>query len=333
MMRLYVILALALSGLFLISSCDNSLNLVEKGENVPIVYSLLSSSSDQQYIRVEQGFIDALKPAQEIAQIEDSVYYNSDVTVKLINLNTNNTFELEKTNASDIGFNREEGFFPTDPNYIYLHSGTEDDFKPGDKVRFELDRGEDFNVVFTEIDLLDTLLITKPLTTQEVSIPDLADFTIKWVLSGDILPDAYTINLIIHYEEANQEDDEPEFEPKMVKWKFADVRDERFAGVPGKEFFQFLETELEEDPKYVRTFEWFDVELIYTGQEVKKYNDFLNANTGITSSQPLPPYTNLSEGLGLVGERNTQYVRRVYLKAASLDSLSNGRYTKDLGFL
>ncbi len=332
MTRLYIYISIALSVLILMS-CDNSLNLVEKGENVPIVYSLLSSSDEDQYVRVEQGFIDALKPAQEIAQIEDSVYYDDNVVVKLINLNTNSVFELTKTEASELGFQREEGFFPTEPNYIYVHEGSQNDFRPGDKVRFELDRGEDFNVVFTEVDLLDTILITKPITEKEVSIPDLADFSIRWVINGESKPSAYSINLIIHYEEANTEDVEPEFEAKSIKWNFANVNDINTAAVEGKEFYRFIESQLETNAKFVRTFEWFDVEIIYTGQEVKKYNDFLNANTGITSSQPLPPYTNLSEGLGLVGERNVQYSRRIFLKAPSLDSLRNGRYTKDLGFL
>ena len=314
-------------------SCGNELDLVAEGANVPIVYSLLSSGQERQYVRVEQAFIDANKPAQEVAQDENAVYYGDDAQIRLVNVTENKSFILQKVNATDLGFIRKDGFFPTDPNYLYVHEGTNTDFNPGQTVRFELDRGDDQDLVFSEIGLLDTILITKPEAETSVSIPDLSDYTIKWVLKGDNAPSAYSIDIIMYYEEANQEDAEPEFVPKQLKWDFADVQDELSAAREGKEFFKFLQESLEEDPKYVRTFEWFDVIIAYTGQEVKRYNDFLSANTGITSSQPIPPFSNLSSGLGLVGARNEQYSRRVFLKPTAKDSLENGRFTKNLGFL
>jgi len=136
----------------------------------------------------------------------------------------------------------------------------------------------------------------------------------------------------LNYNEADLSAGDPEFEPYTVKWNFARVGDEKFAEVPGIEFFKFLGNNLEKDPKFVRTFESFDVEVIYSGVEMEKYQDFLGANTGITSSQPIPPYTNLSSGLGLVAEREVKWVNDVFVGTPTKDSLKFGTFTKDLGF-
>lgn len=316
---------------YFFSSCDNTLNLVEPGADVPVAYALLSSTSDEQFIRVERGFIDPLRPASEIAQIADSLYYPSAV-VRLVNETQNTSFVLEQVDAKSLGYNREEGFFLTDPNFIYYHLGSETDFRPGDRVTFELQREEGDEPVTASINLLDTLLISTPKPNANINIPTQADYRIQWANFGENPAILYSVNYYIHYEEANLLDEEPEFEPKVIRWRLGEVREETILSIAGIEFYKFLGTNLEKNENLVRTFEYMDAEFVYSGEELVKYLDFINANTGITSSQPIPPYTNLSDGLGLIAERNVQYVRNVFLSNSTQDSLRFGQFTKDLGF-
>ena len=317
--------------MYFLNSCDNTLNLVEPGADVPVAYALLSSTTDEQFIRVERGFIDPLRPASEIAQIADSLYYPNAI-VRLVNETQNTSFVLDQVDAKTLGFNRAEGFFLTDPNFIYYHIGSATDFRPGDRVTFELQREEGDEPVTASINLLDTLLISTPKPSANINIPTQADYRIQWANFGNNPAVLYSVNYIIHYEEANLLDEEPEFEPKVIRWRLGEVRDESILSIPGIEFYKFMGSNLEKDEKYVRTFEYMDAEFVYSGEELVKYLDFINANTGITSSQPIPPYTNLSEGLGLIAERNVQYVRNVFLSNSTVDSLRFGQFTKDLGF-
>lgn len=316
---------------FTFFSCDNTLNLVEQGEPVPVVYGLLSSIDDEQFIRVEKSFIDPFIRAEEIAQNEDSIYYNN-ATVTLINKTRNTSYELQKVDASTLGFNREEGFFLTDPNYIYYYDGEETDFRAGDRVRFELKTGENSEVVFSEINLLDTLLVAYPKANSKMSVPTQADLKFQWAVNNENPAELYDINMYIYYNEADLSDDEPEFELKRIKWEMGSLRNDNIFSVKGIDFYKYLGTNLEKDDKYVRTFEYLDVEFIYSGKELTKYIDFINANIGITSSQPLPSYSNLSSGLGLIAERNRQVIKNVFLNTPTLDSLEQGQFTKELGF-
>ena len=244
---------LSLAALILLNACDNTLNLVEPGGDVSVVYGLISSVDDEQFIRVERGFIDPIIPASEIVQNEDSIYYKN-ATVRLINLTTQTSFELEKIEASSLGKIREDGFFPTTPNYIYYRKGSKFDFRPGNKIRFELDKGDESDIVFSEITLLDSLLISSPVSGKEINIPTQTDYRVQWAASKNNPPIMYDINYIIHYEEANLLDPEPEFEEKIITWNLGQVEEENSLAVKGIDFYKFMGSALSKDPNIVRQF-------------------------------------------------------------------------------
>lgn len=316
---------------FAVSSCDNTLDLVGEGEDTPIIYALFSSLDNEYIVRVERGFIDSERPAKEIAQLEDSLYYKNAV-VTLVNKESNKRFDLERVDSKTLGVERDQGFFLSDPNYVYYLKSNNGDFNPGDNVRLELKREGNEEIVFSEIQLLDTLIIGTPKTGGKISIPTKADYKIQWVTDKKNPASFYAVNFYIHYEEANLNDVEPEFVPKVLQWKLGEVREETVISTPGIDFFKNMGSNIPKGSNFVRTFEYIDAEFIYTGSEFLKYIDFISANNGITSSQPIPPYSNLSAGLGLVAERNVQRVNNIFLNEVSLDSIKFGQYTKLLNF-
>ena len=56
------------------------------------------------------------------------------------------------------------------------------------------------------------------------------------------------------------------------------------------------------------------------------------ANTGITSAQSIPTYSNVDGGLGIVTSRYTTVRQGIVLADEALDSLRTGIYTRNLNF-
>jgi hypothetical protein len=75
-----------------------------------------------------------------------------------------------------------------------------------------------------------------------------------------------------------------------------------------------------------------DIQIWCAGHELEEFVKIAQANTGITSTQDIPTYTNLSEGLGIFTSRNVATHTGFKIGTVTLDSLRNGIVTKDLNF-
>ena len=101
---------------------------------------------------------------------------------------------------------------------------------------------------------------------------------------------------------------------------------------PGSEFYNSVSANIDVDPDATRIFESIDIIVWCGGKELQNYQTITLANTGITSTQEIPEYTNLSEGKGIVTSRNFSDNMGYGLHNQSLDSLKNGSVTGDLNF-
>jgi hypothetical protein len=82
----------------------------------------------------------------------------------------------------------------------------------------------------------------------------------------------------------------------------------------------------------VRRFQSFDVQISAAGQAVLDRRLQENANAGLTSSQTLPPYTNLVGGLGLITSTVSTLREGIVIDGGTIDSLQDGIHTRELGF-
>lgn len=311
----------------LLFSCDNTLDLVEEGADVSIVYSLLSANENEQVVRLERGFIDPDIPATELAQDADNLYYEN-ASVKLNNLTQGTSYNLSRKESSQLGLEREEGFFATDPNYVYHYTGQEDDFLPNDEVQLFIQTTEESDPVTATINLLNELLVLEPSPNFSTQ----SEYRLRWVIQEDNPPVEFNVTIELNYGEADLLDEEPEFEDYQLTWNLGTVKNQDFIEVPGIDFYKFFGNNLVEGNSLVRQFNFFNVIIEYSGEEMEAYQNFLTANTGITSSQPLPTYSNLSSGLGLVAEKERIVIPNNFIGVATKDSLKDGRFTKNLNF-
>jgi len=95
---------------FLLSACDNELNVIEDRKDIPVVYGFLTASDTAQYIRLEKAFVDPTTSALDLAKIPDSLYYDDElVTVEITDEDTDETYRLVRVDGNNEGYVRDEG--------------------------------------------------------------------------------------------------------------------------------------------------------------------------------------------------------------------------------
>ena len=141
--------------------------------------------------------------------------------------------------------------------------------------------------------------------------------------------------MIINYEEFNPNEPNSVIQ-KSLEWALAKsvegIDGPNRAEPEGIEFYQFLNGHIAVDPNLQRVLKTIDISIDAGGAELFNYINVGQANTGITSAQVIPNYTNLSSGLGIFASRNTLLETGFVVDAQTKQELRNNDLTKDLNF-
>ncbi len=321
----------------LFSACDNELELVTEWKDIPVVYGLINRQDTAHFLRVEKAFIDPQTSALELAQIPDSLYYDN-LTVQIKNITTDEVFTLDRVNGDDEGFPRTDGgVFATMPNYLYkLKLSEAQRFGSGEKLQLILNRGDDLELVTAETSIVSDFRLSSPDPNLSRNIQFNTNFNAGWRFNQDDT-NIFDLSFVLNYEERPAT--ETVWTPRTLIWDLARgiEPDENGNGVhsqpiPGDELFRFMGSNIEVVPDMVRRFVSVAIRIEGGGLEVRQYIDQGKVNTGITSSQVIPTYTNLSEGFGVFSSKNEFTSDEFVLNARSRDSLRIGQYTRELNF-
>lgn len=335
MMKYLLKLSLAALLALFIYSCSNELDVIEASGDIPVVYGFLSLTKDTQYIRVERAFIDKDISAFDLAQNLDSLYYKQDVIVSVRNMTSGVAFTLDRVDASSTGYIREEGIFLTDPNILYQITSAELNLDPEAEYQLEIVRPNEETVVTALTNLVGECRIVRPLpssTPRVIDFSPIAPTAFRW-RTGDNAH-IYDIALEINYQERLIGG---ENEVKQLVWPMAtNINDsgenvqEHLQDADG--FFNFLANNIEENPQIARTLIDFRIKITAGSDDLEEYLRIGQANLGITSTQDIPVYTNLSEGRGLFASTYETIMDNIVLSPGSQDSLFNGSKTMNLNF-
>lgn len=335
------IFASLILGVILWQSCSNDLDLNAEWQDIPVVYAFIDINDENHYVRVEKAFLDPETSALEIAQIADSIYYDN-ISVS-IQVNEGRIVNLTRINGEDDGFFKEEGVFANTPNFLYKISRADANFQPGDLLELQINRGDNLPIVTAQTTVVGVADIRTPSTDFNgakipLNIRNNPATPIRWNPS-EFAP-IYDLKLRFTYEEY------PVTNPDSVK-TFTIVMDVDgeiesdgestigplgTSGITATEFFGFVAANILVKEDFQRVFKQVDIQVTGGGQEIQETFNILNANTGITSAQDIPLFTNLSEGRGIFTSRNKLLDARG-LSPASLDSLANSSLTAQLNFL
>lgn len=315
-------------------SCETNFTLAGPWKDIPVVYGWLSLQDEDHYIRVEKAFLEPGGNAEDIAQIPDSLYYDPSVQVFLEKVNSGQRYVLERIDGQERGLVREDGPFATSPNILYTIPAETIQLRGGERIRLLIDRGAGLDPVTGETRILDDLVLRENNPVSPVHMSYDRQVTFVWNV-GEAAR-IFNVQLIIRYRETDSRNGSSE--EKELSWVLSDdlVRTEDAARVSlsimGEEFYAFLGDNLDANPALQRDFLGMDFQVIAGGEEFLEIKTISEANSGLTSAQAIPFYTNLSEGRGIFSSRSTAVRPGLQLTGLSLDSLREGRYTRNLGF-
>lgn len=319
-------------------SCSNEIDLTAEWEDTPIVYGLLSRQDTAHYIKIQKAFLDPEGNALEIAQIPDSLYYEN-LDVKVEHINSGKIYNLTMVDGNLEGYVKEEGIFADAPNYLYKFklSDTEE-LREGNTYQIQINRGDNKPEVVAEDVIVSDMTIITPFEGAPIKIL-YRDYTVTWRSQDDAR--IFDLRLRFNYKENSLHPDSTNiYTDESVVWTIRKniIRKEGSSfqttyEIPGESFYQFLGAELEAHPDLNRFYTSIEFIIDAGGKEIFEYINIGQANTGITSSQVIPTYTNLSEGFGVFSSVNKLTTEPYFVLHPEMrDSIEIGIYTADLNF-
>lgn len=327
-MRKFTLLSIV-AFVFVISfvACNNELDLIEDGADIPVIYALIKNSEldTAQYFRIERAFIDKETSALIIAQNPDSLYYPN-ANVVLTNKKRNESYTLTRVDGNEEGYVRDEGVFAQSPNYLYKIKNEDMNFDEGAEYEITLDRGGDFSLVTATTTLLNKLTISKPDVGGKLAFNDIQSLEFKYFTNDDIK--SFDVQLFFNYVEVKN----GVSVQKTAVWDMAKNIDKNEVKKNGIDFLGFVKSKIDEDPDAIRIFKNIDFKVTAAADEISDYINIVQANLGITSSQEVPKYSNLSEGYGVFSNIKESINSGISLTPITMDSLRDGRFTKNLNF-
>jgi len=251
------------------------------------------------------------------------------------------TYSLQRVDGNLEGYVREEGIFADAPNYLYKVRQENINLIGGRSYRLIINRGDDLPAITGDTRVVSDLILRSPNIDNSPNIAIEYDrpLSFRWEFNKT---DAVFFDVLLHfnYKEASQTTPAT-FVDKSLQWvveKNIPVRTNNgissdqlsYNDRDGIEFYRYLAANLDNGRQKI--FQSISIEILGGGQELFDYINIGQVNTGITSSQEIPSFTNMSEGLGVFSSRNSVFVEGFALTAMALDSLQNGIFTKDLNF-
>lgn len=304
-------------------SCSTDFDLTTGGEERTVVYGLLSEQDTEHLIRVEKMFIDENIPPRELAQEEAEVYHDN-ITVSL-QKEGGQPFNLNRINVTDRGLERDTGLMLINPNYLYQISQSDINLISGDSVTLRVQR-EDEILAEAGTSIVGPSNIIQPRSDQPTSILPNRSLTINWRDADNASFYDVLFRFVITEREAGEDS------TIILEWVVTTGLDRSIYMLSGERMYNFLEAELEARPTVSRRIERIDIEISSGGQALKTFLDISRLNTGITSSQVQPDFSNVTYGLGLLSSRRSTLNPGYIISQSTIDSLRSNSNTEDLNF-
>ena len=317
--------------LLILSACDNELDLIEEWKDIPIVYGIVDPSDTAHYIRVEKAFVDAEVSGADLALFADSLYYEG-MEVQLVKGTNGTPITLERVDGNLEGYPRQEGAFAQAPNFLYKVRAEDLNLQGEETLNLYLKpEGQEARQVSSTRVIGDyDFLRPRPDDPEKINFSYANHLTIRWNPAANAVD--YEIYILVHYTEKEKTAPDTDYVPRFVTWKAATGVEGNSVMIESKEFFVFVNGAIQPEENLVRIFKSLEFRILAVGEEVSDYIEIGGANLGITSSQEIPQYSNIEDGLGIFSSTREISLENLRMIDASLDSLRFGIYTKQLNF-
>lgn len=323
---------LLLVGLFLFG-CSNEIELNAPSKEVAVVYGLLSPKEEVHYVRIEKAFLEENTSAIELAQRPDQIYFDN-LDVELVSVTDGQSFPLIEVDGATVGLDRDPGVLASTPNILYTIANNRLLLQEGAQYTLNIRKGDTEELIATaQTTIVGAIRLNRPIPGANklpLRIEEDETFTILW--AADETAQFFDVKMNIHFEERQDN----RTTQKTLTWTIAKNIDAldgpNKIEAEGIEFYKFLANTLMEDPTISRRIQSLDIRIDAGGEALFNYINVGQANTGITSSQVVPTYTNIENGLGIFSSRNRLVEEDYAIDAITRELLKEGELTRRLNF-
>jgi hypothetical protein len=320
--------------LFVFNSCSNELDVLADYEENAAIYCLLDPSQPLQFAKINKVFMNPNGNARDIAKIADSLYFDSlaPVLVEVENGAVRKTIPLFRANI----LLKDSGIFANSPNYLYV-TNVPISSKYKYSLEMRLPKSNKYVTANTSMVVMPPFSLLNPVNLAQriIAISTVSSIPIQFQtgLNGRVYDAYFNFN----YMEVNKADTNIKT-VKTIRWKvLRSYRTQSDKGnelvsqrVPGILFYNRLIDEIPLNPAVTRRFMPCSFEFIGGNQELDTYMEASVPSIGIVQKQT--DYTNIKNGVGLFGSRNTIIVDQVQLSDLNKGLIINDDAYKHLGF-
>jgi hypothetical protein len=325
------ILIILLISVFTFSACSTDVDVNGEYADIPIVYCVLDQSAEYQYVKVNKTFLGPV-PASQMAQVSDSLFYEN-VQVKLLEFKNNyNTRSWIFSPVDTI--QKPDGYFADDRNTIWVGNPNLD-VEAEYMVEVSINNGQ--HVVTGETSLIDGVRIIIPSTY--VPYVDLFNYSgeLPYSYNNGVNGKIFQMTVSFNYLEIIDDDTTDQaitiYWPQAKEYRQTESTAEVKGRVSVTAFYNLLLANIppagENVTRLVKMPNSIVFSLVAADENYSTYMDVTSPSQGIV--QEKPTFTNLNGGYGLFASRYNTSITKP-LGGRTLDSISRGIYTKDLGF-
>ncbi len=333
-MRKFTLISLSILSLFLYS-CDNEIDLLSEGKDVPIVYGLINLSDSATYIRVEKSFADPNVPPAELAQDPSNLYYDN-ISVQLSDINGDGqVITLKRVDGNKEGYKRGDGAFAKAPNYLYKVMNSKLNFDDNSIAKLIIvDADADTILASAQTNVIDSIRISYPNNVSVSSLRILPKEILRFRLFSDINQEeiAYfigSLQYVIKEYDAESHKLLRRIPQTVYSDRYKSQYDIKF---PPILFYTKLSETLEPSTQVYREIDSVYVQVNCYGNELNEYKEIQLLNSGITSSSIIPLFNNIEKGRGLFSSSSSAQSGPFALSQMTIDSLNSFSITEGLNF-
>lgn len=314
-------------------SCDNDINVAADYQTVPIVNAFIDTEADTNFVKVEKAYLDNEKNAFDLARIADSLYFEN-IQVEVENDN-GTTITLERIDGNLIGQPREDGVFSESPNYLYYFLTQDIFLQNGANLKLRVTQNEE-ELCNTNTKLIEGI---RNRSTFDENSPITFERS-RETRIGLGLPSGtglFGLEFVFYYDEQN---DAGEYERKSLTWRVTEgarvANNETrvtYLIEDGADFFNHLLNNLPQNTGRNRLTRYLDLHIVAAGTELRSAEELKDINSGITSSNDIPVYSNVNNGRGVFTSRTFHSINNIKLSKRTIDTLTKAEFINSLNFI
>lgn len=330
-MKNFVLAAIIIASVFV--GCKNDLDVTADYKEITVVYGLLNQRDTAHYIKINKAYLGEGN-AFLMAEVSDSVNYKAaDLDVKLEEYNANgvltNTFPLYRT-VNEIA--KDTGLFANDANILYKLKHHLDSTR---NYKLIINNNKTGNTITSQTNLIKGLTIQSPSLNSTINLIPVNNFPFTVKFKSEKYAQVYSLSIRFNY----NDDASGVITNHFVDWKFPNVKSNTANGgedvlipLDGEGLYRLIADQVPPAPAgTVRHSGKLEFTFYAGGEQLSIYLDVNGVSN--TLQQEKPEYTNINNGLGIFSSRYNTTRGNITLSPQSLDSLINGRFTGELGFV